>query len=397
MNPTLTHKTHRKPANSPSVRPKPPVIFIAAAEPSGDFLAAGVIKALGRNYRFIGLGGSQSHRAGLEDCGIDYRQLHLMGFADVLKSVFRIKRLMNRLTALVARQPLAAVITVDSPDFSIRLAQKLHRKLIKLTTKNPTKFIHIVAPSVWAWRQGRAKKWSAIYHKIYCLLPFEPRYFKTAKGKRGGKGGGKTIGEQIAHPVLANVPLSRSVNKQRRAAKPRILVLAGSRPKEVRVHLPMMLEAVKRLGGRPLTITPPDTPPLKQIPSVDWIHRHTAFRRADAAVAVSGTVTLETAAAGVPTLVVYGGVHPVTEWILKKWILKKLTRLKYISIVNLLAKKPLLKELVGNQCTTANITKELTKLLAKPNRKTQRLICQTLKTLKTPPPLSTQLQKYLAT
>jgi len=352
-----------------------PLIFIAAAEPSGDFLAANIINNLKSRYRFIGVGGSQCAAAGLKSSGLDYRLLHVMGFWSLLPIIFKIHKFMNRLVRLAQAEQPQAVITVDSPDFALRIAKRL-----KKTLPPTTKFIHVVAPSVWAWRKGRAKQWEKIYHKLYCLLPFEPAYFK------------KGMAEVIAHPVLEGIPLKRVRNKPKVANPARVLVLAGSRPKEIKTHLPMMLAAVEAIGAKPFTIRALDTTaiPTDNLPNIHWKERHKAFKQADVAIAVSGTVTLETAAAGVPTLVLYGGIGRISQW-----ILKKLIRIKYASIVNILANKPLLKELLGTACNEANILKALKPLVKNGNPK-QKLIAQTLKPLQEATPLHKKLREYLA-
>ncbi len=360
-------------------------IFVLAAEPSGDILAASLMEELGaEKYRFIGLGGGNCRRAGLRP-PFDYQELHLMGFWGVLWRLPLIYARMRQLLKLAVKSLPKAVITVDSPDFSLRFAKRLRKKLPN------TPFIHLVAPSVWAWRPGRALKMAPTYDHLLCLLPFEPPLFEKHS----------LSATFVGHPALAEPALKRpKLNKNHL----KIAVLPGSRAKEVKTHFHFMgkilgdlrrrlTDEVRKNGNKQkmsaMVITAPDIEFEEgqkrrfaenfggNVEYVSWRERHRIFRRADAAIAVSGTVSLELAVAGTPSLVIYRLSYPL------EILLPRLMKVKFASLVNILADKMLIKELVGSRCRRAAAVAALTELLKFGHRQERQIALQ-LEKLKRP-------------
>lgn len=363
-------------------------LFLLAAEPSGDVLAASLIKELAggdacgnKNRRFIGLGGSNCREAGLKSA-FDYRELHLMGFWGVLRRLPWIYRRMNQLLALAERSRPAAVITVDSPDFSLRFAKRLRRRLPK------TPFIHLVAPSVWAWRPSRAAAMAKTYDHLLCLLPFEPKLFT----KHGLKA------TFVGHPIVENARIKR-VSKQKVKSSLRIAVLPGSRAKEIRTHFLFMGRVLAKLGAvaklKPMVVLAPDITIAEAEKTafaeavtrhrggchkpqyITWDKRRSAFGRADLAIATSGTVSLELAAAAVPSLIIYRLPY------LLELLLRRLIRVPFASIVNILAKRMLMSELIGVSCREKAAAEELTRLYKRGGRQ-QKAVAKVLRGLKAP-------------
>ena len=346
-------------------------------------MAASLIRKLAtKNRRFIGLGGRNCQRAGLKSA-FDYRDLHLMGFWGVLWRLPLVYRRMRQLLALAEESRPAAVITVDSPDFSLRFAKRLRKRL------PATPFIHLVAPSVWAWRQSRAAEMAKTYDHLLCLLPFEPRLFE----KHGLKA------TFIGHPILEGVaikPKSKPKSRLNLKSNVRIAVLPGSRPKEIATHFLFMGRVLRRLAGeyrllKPLVVMAPDiafTPEQKSAFAkmsggaeyVSWENRRLAFKRADAAIATSGSISLELAAAATPSLIIYRLAYPL------ELLLRRLLKVRFASIINILAGRMLMPELIGGECREKAAAKALEKLLTR--GAPQGEIARTLESLRSPSGIS---------
>ena len=284
-------------------------VYIIAGEPSGDRLGGALMKAMSEltGVAFHGVGGRDMQEAGLRSL-FPMSDLTVMGLSEVLPRLPMIlRRIRETADDLVSRKP-AVLITVDAPDFSLRVAKRVRRNLPEL------KVIHYVAPSVWAWRPGRAMKMARYVDHVLALLPFEPPYMEAA---------GMTC-DFVGHPVAARPlpgPADVSAFRDRHAiaADCRTLLFApGSRRGEVRRFGKDLLEAVTLLRARdaglqvlcPVAETVRDEvqdllanldPPAVQIfPEDGEDEKFLAFAAADTALCASGTVTLEIAAAGTP-------------------------------------------------------------------------------------------------
>jgi len=334
---------------------KPPLIYLIAGELSGDALGAGLMRSLRAaqpGICFAGIGGEAMQREGLTSL-FPYSDLSFMGFLEVVPHIpALLRRLRETALDIAAKQP-EAVVTIDSPGFNFRLARALKANPDTARIKR----IHYVAPSVWAYKPARARKTARLFDELLALLPFEPPYFE--------KEGLKTT--FVGHPVLWQTgksdPSLFRVRHVIGADTPLLLVLPGSRTDEVERHLPVFLEAAKALPDYKVVIVASPqvrnrirdavTPPTLV---VDIAEKQDAFASATVALSKSGTITLELACAGVPTVV----AHKVS--VVSAWLIRRMALIPFVSLVNIAAKKEILPELIQERCTPDRIAHELMRL-----------------------------------
>jgi lipid-A-disaccharide synthase len=342
-----------------------PLIFLVAGEQSGDLLGGRLMAALraqtGDRVRFAGVGGERMTRQGLDSL-FPMAELSIMGIAEVIPKIPKIKRLIDRTVAEIARLRPACIVTIDAPGFSFRVAKRAK------TLGIPR--IHYVAPSVWAWRPGRARDVARFLDHLMALLPFEPPYFAaeglacTFVGHPAVEGGaGK--GDGAAFRARHGIPADRTV----------AILLPGSRVGEVNRILPPFIEAFKRLSvGRPeMAVVVPvvsgvarmvkdrlDAAGLKALTIEGDAEKFDAFAAAEIALAKSGTVTLELALAGVPTVIAYR-LNPISHAILD-W--QKL--IAFAGLPNIILGRQLMPELLQYRCKPDLLCRELARLLDDP-------------------------------
>ncbi|WP_193180181.1 lipid-A-disaccharide synthase [Nisaea sediminum] len=292
-----------------------PLVYLIAGEASGDVLAAGLMRSLkrmtGGNIRFAGVGGDLMRREGLESL-FPISEMAVMGVFEILPHAPKLlRRIRQTVTDILSKQP-DILVTVDSKAFSLRVQKRLN----KLRAKGGTvdfPLVHMVAPTVWAWRPGRAKAISRFLDRLLVLFPFEPPYFEEH--------GLKTV--FVGHPASVQPQGDGSRLRARAQIPPRapvLGVLPGSRPGEVRRLMPIFADTVRRLIARypDLRILVPTVSGVaEEVRETvkDWpgrpvvlegeAEKYDAFDAMNVALAASGTVTLELALAGVPTVVAY--------------------------------------------------------------------------------------------
>lgn len=289
-------------------------IAIVAGEESGDLLGADIVrslgKATGREVRLVGLGGRHLQALGLVP-PFDAGEIALMGFSAILRDLPRLMRRINQLAKSVAAEQPDCLVTIDSPDFSLRVARKVR-------AANPSiPIIHYVCPSVWAWRPGRAAAMKPYVDHVLCILPFEVKELERLGGPPG-----TYVGHRLMHDagVLA---AAKAQDLPRDLAADRVktlLVLPGSRRGEVRRLLESFGETVSllRSRGHRLRLILPTVPHVAELiragvtrwdekPEIilDPQRKWQAFGKADAALIASGTVSLELALADVPMISCY--------------------------------------------------------------------------------------------
>ncbi len=336
-----------------------PFIFIVAGEPSGDALGAALINALrrriGNRLRIAGVGGERMSDEGLDSL-VPLADLSVIGVAEVLPRVPLILRRVRETVAAVRALKPDAVVTIDSSGFSWRIAQRLRRRGETLP------LIHYVAPMVWAWRAGRARRMARWYDHLMALLPFEPAYFERV---------GLTC-SYVGHPVLDS-GADRGDGARFRAAyglepeETLIAVLPGSRDGEVRRLLPIFGAALARLDGLvgPFRVVVPTVATVAGAVSEaarGWPgaaivlssphDKYDAFAASRAALAASGSVALELAMARLPMVVCYR-LNPVTEA-----LLDRVVKVRQVNLINLLLERPVVRELLRGECTPERIATE---------------------------------------
>jgi lipid-A-disaccharide synthase len=360
--------------------PQPPAsrplsIFIIAAEESGDALGAALAGALtqqaGGALKLSGVGGRAMAAAGIVSLfAID--ELSLIGLAAIpqkLPTIFR--RIREAAQAVVAARPDALVI-IDSPDFTHRVARRVRR----LAPSIP--ILDYVSPSVWAWRSGRARAMRAYIDQVLAILPFEPAVHLRLGGPPC---------TYVGHPLIERIAELRPNSdeaRRRLADPPVVLALPGSRMNEIRRHSGIFGAAIARLVGNvgPIELVVPTvphraaqvreatsgwtvTPRIAVKPAEKW----SAFRNARAALAASGTVTLELALAGVPTVAAYR--LQIIEAMVAR-LIRIQARLPSVILANLVIGENVVPELLQEQCTPKHLADALVPLLSEtPQRRRQ--------------------------
>lgn len=338
-------------------------IYIIAGEPSGDSLGASLIESLlslAPKTEIVGVGGKKMHAAGLRSLfAID--EISMMGFFEILPHIFKLRELIDKTAAdVVAKQP-DILVTIDSPGFTYRVAKKVQK------LKTGIKMVHLVAPSVWAYRPGRAVKYAKVYDHLLTLLPFEPKYFEKV-------GLPATF---IGHPVLdQNFYQDKREAREELGLKEKqqvVCVTPGSRKGEIVRHMPIFKEALDLLATKVGDIEAlfvlanlKDEALVKSFLagakfSYRLSHDHLAsFAAADVALAKSGTNTLEITASGAPMVVAY------RLSTLSYLLIRSIIKVGHASLVNIIAKEEIIPELIQFDATAENIAEELLLLLSMP-------------------------------
>jgi lipid-A-disaccharide synthase len=320
------------------------LIYLIAGEQSGDVLGGRMMAALRAarpDLEFAGIGGPMMAAQGLAS-RFALRELAVMGLLEVLPRIFRLKGLLaGTIADIKARRP-DVLVTIDSPGFTLRVLKALRGSDIKR--------VHYVAPQVWAWREHRVREFPGLWDRLLCLLPFEPAFF----ARHGLEG------RFVGHPVLesgadtGNAARFRTAHDLGRDVQVLVL-MPGSRRSEVGRLLPVFARTLELLEARVPGIVPVvpvasavagtvraataawRVRPIVVSSSAD---KHDAFAAAAAALTKSGTSTLELAMAGVPMAVTYR-VNPLTAM-----IARRLVKVKFAAMVNLLAGRALVPELI---------------------------------------------------
>ncbi|AZL57575.1 lipid-A-disaccharide synthase [Tabrizicola piscis] len=343
-------------------------IFLIAGEPSGDRLGAALmagLKDLTPGITFDGIGGPLMQAEGLESL-FPMEELSIMGIAEVLPKYFPLKRRIAQAAEAALASGAAAMVTIDSPDFCLRVA-----KIVK-ASRPGFRTIHYVAPSVWAWRPGRAAKMARVIDHVLALLPFEPPYM-TAAGMTCDFVGHPVVSEPVAttaqaaafrqaHGIRPDAQLIAALPGSRRSeitrlARPFGESLAALVPqtRDLRVVVPTPAHLEGHL--RSLIADWPGQPVI--LPAPDVATRTAAFAAADVALAASGTVSLELAAQMCPMVIAYD-MAPLTLWLMRRAAL-----IDTVTLVNLVSETRVVPEFIGPDCRASAIAPRLLDLLGK--------------------------------
>jgi lipid-A-disaccharide synthase len=338
----------------------PVKLFLIAGEPSGDRLGAALMAGLKSltDVAFAGVGGPLMQAEGLESL-FPMEELSVMGIAEVLPKYLHLKRRIREAAEAAVASGAAALITIDSPDFSLRVARRVKAANPGLCT------IHYVAPSVWAWRPGRAAKMAGVVDHVLALLPFEPPYM-TAHGMTCDFVGHPVVAEALASPAeragfAGEGPLLLALPGSRRGEVARLAPIFGAAIGRLRAAHPGLRVALPTLRGvaplvRELTAAWPVAPEIIE----DAGQKRGAFAAADVALAASGTVSLELAANACPMVIAYD-MHPLTLWLMRRAAL-----VDTVTLVNLVSETRTVPEFIGPDATADRIAAALLATMADP-------------------------------
>ncbi|PWC55832.1 lipid-A-disaccharide synthase [Azospirillum sp. TSO22-1] len=344
-----------------------PLLFLIAGEPSGDVLGARLMAALkrltGGKVRFAGIGGERMAAEGLQTL-VPQAELALFGVFELLPHLPNLLRRMDQTVAEIIRLTPDAVIGIDSPGFTVRVAKRVRKAAPAIP------LIHYVAPTVWAWKPKRAKKYAAIYDHLLVLLPFEPPYFER-EGLPCTFVGHSVVESGAGHGDAARFRTAHGISP----AKHVLAVLPGSRRSEVGRLLPVFRDAVERLlPTHPgLVVVVPTVATVRDAVGAavaDWpvpvivvegdAAKYDAFAASEVALAASGTVALELALSGLPTVIAYR-LGRLTVALYRRFI-----KVKYVNLVNLMLDRMLVPELLQEDCRPDRLATAVGRLLDDP-------------------------------
>jgi lipid-A-disaccharide synthase len=339
-------------------------IFLIATEESGDRLGANLMKVLrqrlGDAVQFEGIGGRAMAREGLESL-FPIEELSIIGLAAVVKELPKILGLIKETAMAVTEAAPDILVIIDSPDFTHRVARRVRAKSPRLP------IVDYVSPSVWAWRPGRARAMLKYVDHVLALLPFEPEAYRRLHGPPC---------TYVGHPLteqLASLRPNADEAARRAQSPPVLLVLPGSRRSEIRHHMAVFGQAVARLQeqGVAFELMLPTMPHLQEA-VVDAVKgwpvqpqvvigeqdKRAAFRIAHAALAKSGTVTLELALAGVPMVTGY------RVGAMEAWILRRAIKVNSVILANLVIGQNVIPEFLQEDCTAEKLAAALREVLS---------------------------------
>lgn len=337
-------------------------VLMIAGEASGDAHGAGVVKELksrNPNIDIFGIGGDKMEHAGMK---IIYhiREMSFMGFMEVIKHLPLIRSVEKTLARLLELKKPDVVVLIDYPGFNLRFA--------KTAKKHGIKVVYYISPQVWAWKKGRVKKMKSLIDRMLVVFPFEvPMYEKE-----------QIPVQFVGHPLLEEMTevMDRKQFCRRfglSEEKKIIAVIPGSRKQEIKNLLSVMLRAAIEVAGTEKQVVVAVAPNLNEeeytnaVPndaSVKFIQHatHEVMKHAEFAFVTSGTATLETACSGTPMVVVY------KTSLITYWIARLVVRVKNIALVNIVAEKTVVPELIQDAVTVSSLVSEANSILSDSQR-----------------------------
>ena len=373
-------------------------IFIVTGEPSGDKLASKVVRELKKSnleIEYLSVGGENLKSLGIKSI-YDFKDITYIGFTDVILNIFKINKKINDTVKAVIDFNPDILFTVDSPDFTLRVAQRVKKKNLKIKT------VHYVAPQVWVWRENRVKKIKKFIDHILLLFSFEKPYFDKENMSN----------EFVGHPLLENTLESKiDINQIFEKNKALISVFPGSRSSEINVLMPILLNFIKLMNNNyqdfiyifhstkenlNLIKNYLESKSIKnyEIISDEKIKSHT-LKKSIFAVTKSGTVSLEVCKLKIPSIILY------KMNILNYLIVRMLIKVKFANIINIAADEEVIPELLQSKCNAKNIFKNVSFFINNPERmkeqinKTQLILDKLKSTTPSAETASRSLIKYL--
>jgi lipid-A-disaccharide synthase len=373
-------------------------IFIVTGEPSGDKLATTVISKLLKinpNIEFSCVGGTHLGSLGIKSI-FDLNDITYLGFTSVLFNIFKIRNRINKTVEEIIKFNPDILFTVDSPDFTLRVAERVKK------INNNIKTIHYVAPQIWIWRKGRVKSFKKFIDHILLLFDFEKKYFDEEN----------IPNTFVGHPLLeqntkSKIDLSSLIYKDKKI----ISIFAGSRKSEINVLLPILSDFIKLMNKKfnyysfvfqatdenrelILNFIKDNNLSNSQVISDENI-KSQILSSSVFAVAKSGTVSLEICNANIPSIIIY------KVNVINYWIMKFLVNVKFANIINIINNKEVIPELLQSECNAKEIYNSVNYLLGHPDLLKSQLenIKITLKNIKSETPstkkVSIILSQYL--
>ena len=345
-------------------------IFILTGEASGDKLASKVIsdlKKINQNIEYLSVGGEHLKSLGIRSI-YSLNEITYLGFTNVILNIFKIRKKINETVKAIIDYNPDILFTVDSPDFTLRVAERVKKLNPKIKT------IHYVAPQVWVWREGRVKKIKKFIDHILLLFSFEKKYFEKENMSC----------EFVGHPLLQNKERNKiDINQVIGKNKALISIFAGSRKSEIDVLMPELLDFIKLMNDKynDMTYVFHSTKEYSkliqshinqsdlnncEIVSDDKIKSH-ILQKSIFAVAKSGTVSLEICNAKIPSIIIY------KVGFINFLIIKFLVKTKYANIINFAADKEIIPELLQSNCNSNNIFKTVSSYLEHPGEMSEQV------------------------
>ena len=340
-------------------------IFILTGEPSGDKLAAKVISKLkikDPNITYLCLGGEELKSIGINSIS-NLKEVTYLGFTRVILNLFKIKKKINETTQKILEFKPDILFSVDSPDFTLRVAEKVKNNSPNIKT------IHFVAPQVWVWREGRVKKIKKFIDHILLLFKFEKKYWEKEN----------VSCEFVGHPLLENNKADKiELNQVIKKNKAIISIFPGSRDSEVKKLTPILLDFIKLMNEKyddflyVFHSTKAQRSNLEkiinesqinniEIISDDQIKNH-ILKKSIFAVSKSGTISLEISKRKIPSIIIY------KMNFINFLIVKMLVKIKYANILNIAAEQMIIPELLQSKCNPKEIYKSVSSFLEDQNK-----------------------------
>ena len=338
-------------------------IFILTGEPSGDRLASKVISKLQKNdnnIQYLCVGGTHLNSLGIKSI-FDLKEITYIGFTSVLLNIFKIKKKINNTVEEIIKFNPDILFSVDSPDFTLRVAEKV-KKL-----NNKIKTIHYVAPQVWVWREGRVKKFKKFLDHILLLFDFEKKYFDKEN----------IPNTFVGHPLLEQetknkIDLSGIISNNKKI----ISLFCGSRSSEVNLLLPILIDFINMMNSKFDNFTyvfhstvenknlineKINNTNLKNVEIIsDENIKKQILNKSIFAISKSGTVSLEICNAKVPSIIIY------KMNFLNFLIVKMLVKIKFANIINIINNQEIIPELIQKECNAKEIFRSVVYFLKNP-------------------------------
>ncbi len=369
-------------------------IFILTGEPSGDILASKVIskvKQINSNIEYLSVGGSHLNEIGIKSI-FDIKEITYIAFTSVLLNIFKIRNRINKTVNEIIKFKPDILFSVDSPDFSLRVAEIVKKKNPKIKT------IHFIAPKVWAWREGRVKKMKKYIDHILLLFKFEKKYFDKEN----------LLNTFVGHPLLDekienNIKLDNILSDKKKC----ISLFAGSRESEIKIHAPILFKFIKKMNDKEnnFIFIFHSTEKYKKylinllnkenIANAEVISdikiKNEILNKSIFAVVKSGTVSLEVCKLNIPSIIIYK-MNFINFFIAKLFL-----NIKFVNMLNIISNKEIIPELIQKDCNPDEIFKSVYYFLKKPELVKRQLleIKSNIYNLKSPSSSSEEASKII--